>query len=106
MTPTTIDQHISEADFQDLIVDYARLKGWRIAHFRPARTNEGWRTAVSYEGHGYPDLTLARQGHVIFLEVKSAEGRTRPEQQTWVDALPNAYIVKPAHWPQIETLLK
>jgi hypothetical protein len=28
------------------VIELAKLRGWRTAHFRPARTAHGWRTAV------------------------------------------------------------
>ena len=102
---TQVPTKITEADFQDTIVEYAMLKGWRIAHFRPARAQQGWRTAVSYQGAGYPDLTLARTGFVLFLEVKSEQGKLRPEQKEWLAELPNAHTVRPSDWAHIEELL-
>jgi hypothetical protein len=48
----------TEREFQDAVADVARLAGWRVVHFRPARTAEGWRTPGSYDAHGWPDLTL------------------------------------------------
>jgi len=40
----TDSRYLSEADFESRVVDFARLLGWRVAHFRPARTAKGWRT--------------------------------------------------------------
>ena len=77
-----------------------------MSHFRPARTKEGWRTAVSYDGHGFPDLCCGRRGQVVFLEVKSQRGQMRDGQQEWIDALPNAYIVRPSDWDNVQELLR
>lgn len=46
---------------------------------------------------GVPDifLPLARRGyHGLFIEMKSAKGRTSPEQRKWIDGLRlNGYVV-------------
>ena len=104
--PTSIDLKASEADFQDLVVRYAQMKGWRVAHFSIGQTNKGYRTPVRYDGKGYPDVTAARNGQVIHFECKSAKGRVTAEQQAWIDALPDAYVIRPADWPQIQELLR
>jgi hypothetical protein len=78
---------MTEAQLQSAIVECAQLLGWRCAHFRPAQTAKGWRTAVSADGAGYPDLTLVRNGFLIFAELKSAKGRVSAEQQRWLDEL-------------------
>lgn len=81
MTPTTL----TEADLQQRVLDYARLRGWRCAHIRPARTTAGWRTP--YQGDpGLPDLVLARGGVVVLAELKTARGRTTVEQDAWLAA--------------------
>jgi hypothetical protein len=51
---------VSERELQDWIVAAARLLGWRVAHFRPAWTEKGWRTAGSYDAQGWPDLVLGQ----------------------------------------------
>lgn len=79
----------------DAIVDAARVLGYTCAHFRPAQTSKGWRTAVSYDGKGFPDLVLVRPrtssalspARVIFAEVKGKGDRLRVEQELWLDVL-------------------
>jgi hypothetical protein len=51
----------SEASFLEQIIDLAHLFGWRVAHFRAARTFSGWRTPVQGDGKGFPDLVLCRR---------------------------------------------
>lgn len=118
MTSRAVDAHIPEADYQDLIADYARMRGWRVHHARPARVaGNGWRTAVSYDGAGYPDLAMARRGYVIHVEVKSQAGSLRPEQKKWLlelgaapdfkpDPTRPACMAKPADWPAVQKLLR
>jgi hypothetical protein len=98
---------VSERDFQTAVVDLARLKGWRVAHFRPAQTSKGWRTPVEADGKGFPDLVLARAGRVILLELKSARGRVSPEQGEWLKALGgSAYVIRPADWNELQVILR
>jgi hypothetical protein len=92
---------VTERELQDWIVGTARLLGWRVAHFRPAWTEKGWRTAGSYDAQGWPDLCLVRD-RVVFAEVKLERGRLGPEQEVWLEALREAgqevYIWRPDHW--------
>lgn len=79
-----------ERDYQRTILDAAQLLGWRTAHFRPARTNHGWRTPVEGDGKGFPDLFLVhphvRQGR--FAEVKRDDRpRLDVDQEAWRLAL-------------------
>lgn len=99
---------VTEAEFQAAVIAYARERGWRCAAFRPARTAKGWRTAVTADGAGFPDLVLVRQ-RVLFLELKADRGRLRPNQAAWLVALraarAEAYCWRPDDWPMIvETL--
>jgi hypothetical protein len=68
------------------IIAAARLAGWRCAHFRPARTEKGWRTAV--EGHaGFPDLVLVRGRRLLFVELKRKPYKLTDAQLAWHTAL-------------------
>jgi hypothetical protein len=96
---------LTEAAFQKQVIDLAHLHRWRVAHFRPARTTVGgketWRTAVSADGAGFPDLVLARNGVVLFRELKSDHGKASPDQLAWLLAVRGA-IWRPADWDRIE----
>jgi hypothetical protein len=106
---------VGERAFLEAVLDYAAIRGWRRAHFRPCRTEKGWRTAVEAEGAGFPDLVLVREGRLIFAELKGGRGRLSPEQETWlVDlrevayACPQveAHVWWPSDWPTIEESLR
>ena len=78
----------SERDFQTMVVDVARLAGWRVAHFRPLRRQDGsWRTPTSYDAAGWPDLTLVRPPRLAFVELKSHRGQPTDRQLEWLDVL-------------------
>lgn len=98
---------MTEAQLQSAIIDTARLLGWRVAHFRPAKTAKGYRTAVEADGAGFPDLVLVRAGHLIFAELKSKTGVTSMLQREWLEDLLTVsvglsrvqiYTWRPADW--------
>ena len=103
---------MTERELQDAIVDAAKLLGWHICHFRPARTSDGWRTPV--QGHtGFPDLVLLRPPRLVFAELKGVKGVVGFDQATWLnglDAVPHVeqYLWRPADWElgQIDEILR
>lgn len=99
----------TEAQFQKAVIDLARVTGWLVAHFRPARTEDGWRTPVAADGAGFPDLVLVRD-RVLYRELKSESGRVRPDQQRWHERLAmggaDIAVWRPADWPAIASTLQ
>lgn len=77
-----------EGRFVSWVVDVAQSAGWKVTHFRPARTADGsWVTAIEGD-RGYPDLTLARRGSATHIwEAKSQRGRLDPDQIEWLEAM-------------------
>lgn len=98
-----------ERDVQESIIHLAHAFGWRVAHFRPARTDQGWRTAVAADGAGFPDLVLVRD-RVIFAEVKRGGQHPRPHQVEWLNGLSSAgaevYVWTLSDWDEIVEILK
>lgn len=80
---------MTEADFQRTVIDAAQRFRWRVAHFRPAKTDQGWRTAVAADGQGFPDLVLVRD-RVLFVELKTDRGKLTAHQRAWRDAIQDA----------------
>jgi hypothetical protein len=74
---------LSETDWLAWVLDVAQLHGWRVAHHRPARTANGWRTPMQGNS-GVPDLLLGRNGDVLLAELKANRGQIRPEQRAWL----------------------
>lgn len=92
---------MSEADWVTRIIDTAHLYGWLVTHFRPARTERGWRTAVQGDT-GFVDLVLAKAGRVLHVEAKTDTGKVRPDQLTWAMALGPTYrLWRPRDWDQV-----
>ena len=109
-----LDAHTSEDDLLDKIVFYARLRHWLIHHDRPARTKDGWRTAIQGD-RGFPDLILGRDRRLIVAELKDEDGKPTPGQEVWLamfrdvsDAAPHVkvYVWCPSDWPEIEEILR
>ena len=66
-------QAVTESEFMDGIVQVAHLRGWVVAHFRPAQNRRGrWSTPLAYDATGWPDLTLVRD-RVVCVEVKGED---------------------------------
>lgn len=105
-----VDGSQSEDSFLDQVLALAKVCGWRRAHFRPAQTKHGWRTAVSGDGKGFPDLLLIRRLRLVVIELKSEAGNTTREQEEWLsafDGVPGVevYIFRPSDWHEIERSL-
>jgi len=93
---------MSEEDFMQIVIDYAMLRGWRVTHVRPGKTDHGWR--VAYQGHnGLPDLVLAKNGRVLLAELKSNSGKDPTEDQyAWIAAAGmNGRVWRPKAWRMV-----
>jgi hypothetical protein len=76
----------TEQELLDQTIQLAKLQGWTVTHFRPARTRNGHRTAV--QGHvGFVDFVAARKGRVLFRELKADKGKLTAEQLDWARQL-------------------
>jgi hypothetical protein len=82
----------TEQELLDATIDLATMQRWAVHHDRPARRSGArWATAIS--GHaGFPDLVLARNGVVLFRELKGYQasgrmGRLSSEQRDWAGQL-------------------
>lgn len=92
-------------DLQQTIIEYAHIKGWRIAHFRPALTKKGWRTPVSGDGEGFPDLIMVRPPRVVVFECKSEKEKVTTKQVAWLGMFREcgllSRVVRPHNWNDI-----
>lgn len=94
---------MSEAELKRLVVDMARAAGWLIhetPQIKPRRPVKG-------KGSGYPDLTLARNGRVIWIELKQELGKTFVEQARWGAHLPADawFVIRPSSLHDLMGLL-
>lgn len=92
------------------MLETAFLFGWRVAHFRPARTSKGWRTPVEADGKGFPDLVLLRGERLLVRELKVGKAKLSREQIWWMQAFQEAGVDarcwRPEDWDEIETALR
>jgi hypothetical protein len=80
---------MSETDLQRTIIDACKIYGFKVSHFRPAKTERGWRTPVQGDA-GFPDLAIAGHGHLLLAELKIGRGKLRPDQAMWRLEIPSA----------------
>ena len=101
---------LTEAEFTRQVIAFARLHGWRVAHFRSARTARGWRTPVQGDGKGFPDLILVGHSRIIVAELKVGRKTLTADQTEWIAAFvlagAGAYVWYPSDWPEIESVLQ
>lgn len=96
--PTTTAEYRAlepEAAFMSWVVDYARLRGWQVAHVRDSR---------GQDTDGLPDLILARNGLVILAELKSETGDVRTKQREWLGASGN-HLWRPSMRAKVQAML-
>jgi VRR-NUC domain len=80
MTENALKRHVLQA---------AYAKGWAVYHVPQATMRNGG-------GAGYPDLTLARDREVLWIELKQEKGTLSPQQMAWHAALPFAHVIRPS----------
>lgn len=83
---------MKESDFATYVEDLLRLYRWRWVHYRPARTEKGWRTALT--GHkGLLDYIAVRPPRLLVFEIKGDKGKVSSEEQEWIDDLIGCYTI-------------
>ena len=95
-----INLGLSEKRFQDAVVQLAKILGWKVYHTYDSRRSTP----------GYPDLTLVREGRLIFAELKSEKGKMSKAQKEWEYDLRNTcaeyYEWRPSDWEAIVSILQ
>lgn len=92
---------ITEAEFQQQVIDMAGKCGWKSYHTHDSRRSNP----------GFPDLVLVRGSRCIFVECKREDGKVSPEQKEWLEALANchhgveAFVWRPGEWREIESVI-
>lgn len=86
-----LDRQMSEKTLQDRFVGRAKRRGWKVAH-----AGKGWvgdqetgkGQFVTPMAPGWPDLTLAKEGHhLVFIELKRELGEVDDDQWFWLRLL-------------------
>ena len=91
---------VTEKQFQATVIAMAKTCGWMVYHTHDSRKSEP----------GFPDLTMTRNGRMVYAELKTQSGRTTPEQDAWLAALAECdgnevFVWRPSDFQEItETL--
>lgn len=97
-----------EERFVDRIMEYAGLRGWRRVHFRPAKTDKGWRTALQGD-KGFPDVIALRGKRGVVIEAKAGKNKTSEDQDLWLEFFRavgfEVYVMYPEQWDEVERIL-
>jgi hypothetical protein len=83
---------MTERQLQDAVIELAEMLKWLVYHTYDSRRSNP----------GFPDLVMVRGGRLLFVELKSAKGKLRPEQHVWLNALDTCgaevYTWRPDDW--------
>ncbi len=90
-----------EADFQASVLELAGVFGWLGFHVHNSRGSRP----------GFPDLTMVRDDHLLFAELKRGRRKPTAPQAAWLEALAkatsvSAHVWRPANWIEIERALR
>lgn len=89
---------MTEAELRQRVVELAHFLGWKVFSLPIAKARRPVKDAV-----GYPDLTLARHGQFVWIELKTEHGVISAEQEDWFRHLyPNVMILRPSMLAQLE----
>lgn len=91
---------MTEAQFQQRILDYCALRRLRVFHSGDSRRDSC---------AGFPDLVIVGRNGVVFAELKTQVGRVRRDQADWLEDLAAAggrtAVWRPADWNDIVLVL-
>jgi hypothetical protein len=80
---------MTENDLKRHVLAMAYAKGWAVYHVPQSTMHNGG-------GRGYPDLTLARDGEVQWIELKQESAKLTIAQLAWQLALPRMEVIRPS----------
>jgi hypothetical protein len=83
-----IRREFSEAKLTDAFIEIAELAGFLMYHTHDSRRSQA----------GFPDWTLIRNGRLVFVELKKELGKTKPEQELWLEELNKCTGVEAYLW--------
>ena len=96
---------LTEADFQNTVIEMAEWHKWRIYHVAKVKGQLRSKTSV-----GFPDLVLSRPGRLVFAELKLEGEEPTDDQIIWHAFLrsvgADVYVWRPADWLEIEKVLR
>lgn len=81
---------VTEANWQIIVINIARINGWSVywpPPNRPGRNGHVWSIVA-----GWPDLAFVREGEFFLAELKRETGKTTDEQDEWIRLLRSAGV--------------
>jgi hypothetical protein len=92
---------VSEKELQARVIEFARLYGWRVAHFHDSRRQVKPGVFVGdKDAVGFPDLVLVRPPRLMVVELKRELGKLTDEQHAWIGDLQacgvEVHVVRPS----------
>lgn len=102
---------ITEAEWQQQVIDLAHMLGWRHNHTRRS-IGRGTRWTTTTSVIGWPDLVMwsEKQQRVLFVELKSEQGKLSFEQDIVLDSLRAAgcevYVWRPSDLEDAKQILR
>lgn len=81
------DGTANEAQFQRVVVAYAKDHGWLVHHTPKAQIRPGKHITPTVGHVGFVDLVLVRDGRCLFVELKAKGGSPSDEQTVWANRL-------------------
>jgi hypothetical protein len=81
---------MTENELKLKVVALAKAQGWLVYHVTQAKHPNGG-------GRGWPDLSMARDGELLFLELKQEKASLEPAQEIAQKAIGRVYhVVRPS----------
>lgn len=81
---------MTETELKGEVLRVAYANGWTVYHVTHAPQR-------GRQGVGYPDLTLARDGKVVWIELKQEKAAQTSEQIMWMFAIGRPYhVIRPS----------
>ncbi len=91
---------MTEAELKQAVLRIARLNGWMYHYAAQNRIVRPQKDFV-----GFPDIVLARDGQVLFMELKQDDGAQSPGQVAWQGHLPAYHVIRPRDLDRVMELL-
>ncbi len=87
---------MTETELQGHIIKMAQAQGWAIHVHTQGASNKPRRPSRVSSNNGFPDLELARDCEVLWLELKDQKGTLDPAQVYWQQCLPSYEVIRPS----------
>ncbi len=87
---------MTESELQGHIIKMAQAQGWYVKPAQQGSQEPSRRKIRNGTAAGFPDLVLARDGELLFLELKAQNGVQDQAQVDWMIALPCYEVIRPS----------